>query len=261
MRSRSTPARAILRVRSANTPGRSSTSTTTTSRSRETARWEIDNACFAAPACGTRMWSSARSPGPVHVAAAMFTPASLIAAATRASAPGVLSMSMTRSTAMCPVRPQPTARPPTSPCRQRSDRRLPGCERRGLRSRVGEEDLLDDAFGGFERAVHVGDPERGVLAGEVDAAVGLAHGGEHPAQFARLGPAPATAGPGVLLPGLVSDADDLTSDAGQQPVKEGARGGYAPVAVRGELERLGVEHVRVDHAQLGVGLLGACVPH
>src|SRR4051812_30910925 len=38
----------------------------------------------------------------MHVAAAMFTPASLIAAATSASAPGVLSMSMTRSTAMCP---------------------------------------------------------------------------------------------------------------------------------------------------------------
>src|SRR4051794_9784215 len=36
----------------------------------------------------------------MHVAAAMFTPASLIAAATRASAPGVLSMSITRSTAM-----------------------------------------------------------------------------------------------------------------------------------------------------------------
>ena len=46
------------------------------------------------------MWSSARSPGPRQVAAAMFTPASLIAAATPASAPGVFSMSMTRSTAM-----------------------------------------------------------------------------------------------------------------------------------------------------------------
>jgi hypothetical protein len=32
----------------------------------------------------------------------MFTPASLIAAATRASAPGVFSMSMTRSTTVCP---------------------------------------------------------------------------------------------------------------------------------------------------------------
>ena len=41
--------------------------------------------------------------GPTQAAAAMFTPASLIAAATRASAPGVFSMSMTRSTAMCPV--------------------------------------------------------------------------------------------------------------------------------------------------------------
>ena len=44
------------------------------------------------------MWSSARSPVPMQVAAAMFTPASLIAAATLASAPGVFSMSMTRST-------------------------------------------------------------------------------------------------------------------------------------------------------------------
>src|SRR5437763_2389012 len=56
------------------------------------------------------MWSSARSPGPTHVAAAMFTPASLIAAATRASAPGVFSTSMTRSTAMGPLRCQPTSR-------------------------------------------------------------------------------------------------------------------------------------------------------
>ena len=45
---------------------------------------------------------SARSPVPMQVAAAMFTPASLIAAATCASAPGVLSMSMTRSNAMVP---------------------------------------------------------------------------------------------------------------------------------------------------------------
>src|SRR5688572_1825702 len=58
------------------------------------------NECLAAPACGTRMWSSARSPAPMHVAAEMFTPASLIAAATSASAPGVFSISMTRSTAM-----------------------------------------------------------------------------------------------------------------------------------------------------------------
>src|SRR3954463_8343170 len=36
----------------------------------------------------------------MHVAAAMFTPASLMAAATRASAPGVFSMSMTRSIAI-----------------------------------------------------------------------------------------------------------------------------------------------------------------
>src|SRR5947209_2678243 len=56
--------------------------------------------CLAASGCGTRMWSSARSPGPMQVAAARFTPASLTAAATRASAPGVFSMSMTRSYAM-----------------------------------------------------------------------------------------------------------------------------------------------------------------
>src|SRR5689334_16289900 len=43
------------------------------------------------------MWSSARSPAPTQVAAAMFTPASLIAFATSASAPGRFSMSMTRS--------------------------------------------------------------------------------------------------------------------------------------------------------------------
>src|SRR4051794_8938514 len=55
--------------------------------------------CLAASACGTRMCSSARSPVPMQVAAAMFTPASLIAAATSASAPGLFSMSMTRSTA------------------------------------------------------------------------------------------------------------------------------------------------------------------
>jgi hypothetical protein len=39
-------------------------------------------------------------PGPTQVAAAMLTPASLIAVATRASAPGVFSMSMTKSTAI-----------------------------------------------------------------------------------------------------------------------------------------------------------------
>src|SRR3712207_7089020 len=43
---------------------------------------EIDSACFAASAWGTRMWSSALSLGPVHVAAARLTPASLTAAAT-----------------------------------------------------------------------------------------------------------------------------------------------------------------------------------
>ena len=57
-------------------PGRSSTSTTTTSRSRVTASCEIASECFAASACGTRMWSSARLPDPIHVAAAVSTPAS-----------------------------------------------------------------------------------------------------------------------------------------------------------------------------------------
>src|SRR6478752_5313532 len=96
-----TPASAILRVRSASTPGASSTSTTTTSRSRETVT-SCDSAseCLAASACLTRMCSSARSAGPTQVAAAMFTPASLIAAATFASAPGVFSTSITKSTAM-----------------------------------------------------------------------------------------------------------------------------------------------------------------
>jgi hypothetical protein len=46
--------------------GRSSTSTTTTSRSRLTATWEIASECLPASACGTRMWSSARSPGPTQ---------------------------------------------------------------------------------------------------------------------------------------------------------------------------------------------------
>src|SRR4029079_15102729 len=44
-----------------------------------------------------RMCSSALVPLPMHVAAAMFTPASLMALATAASAPGALSTSMTRS--------------------------------------------------------------------------------------------------------------------------------------------------------------------
>src|SRR5688572_14067481 len=46
------------------------------------------------------MCSSARSPAPMHVTAAMLTPASLMAAATRASAPGSFSTSMTRSNPM-----------------------------------------------------------------------------------------------------------------------------------------------------------------
>src|SRR4051794_36146475 len=67
---------------------------------------EIASACLAASACLTRMCSSARSPVPRQVAAATFTPASLIAVATRASAPGAFSMSMTKSTAIA-VRRQP----------------------------------------------------------------------------------------------------------------------------------------------------------
>src|SRR6185437_10405414 len=51
------------------------------------------------------MCSSALSPGPMQVAAEMFTPASLIAAATSARAPGLLSMSMTRSTAIAGTQP------------------------------------------------------------------------------------------------------------------------------------------------------------
>jgi hypothetical protein len=60
---------------------------------------------------------------------------------------------------------------------------------------------------------------------------------------------------GVLLPGLVGDADDLAADAGEQLPEELARGGHPAVAMAGELERLGVEHVGVDHAEAGVGLL------
>src|SRR4051794_41100602 len=56
--------------------------------------------CRAASACLTRMCISTVAPAPMHVAAEMFTPASLIAAAASASAPGVFSSSITRSTAM-----------------------------------------------------------------------------------------------------------------------------------------------------------------
>src|SRR3954468_3669969 len=91
------PASATRRVMSASTPDRSSTSTTATSRSRLTTTCVIPSACFAVSACGTRMWSSTRSPVPRHVAAARLTPASLTAAAMRASAPGSFSISITRS--------------------------------------------------------------------------------------------------------------------------------------------------------------------
>ncbi len=60
----------------------------------------MPSTCFAAAEWGTRMCNSAFSPLPKHVAAEMFTPASLIAVATRASAPGSLSTSMTRSMGM-----------------------------------------------------------------------------------------------------------------------------------------------------------------
>ena len=79
---------------------------------------------------------------------------------------------------------------------------------------VGRENLLDHSLGGFERAVHPGDPERGVLAGEVHAALGLAHGGEHPPQLPGLGPAPAAPRPAILVPRLVRHADYLSADAG-----------------------------------------------
>ena len=61
---------------------------------------EIASRWRAASAYGTRMCSSALSPVPMQVAAAMFTPASLIAVATSARAPGALSISMVRSYAM-----------------------------------------------------------------------------------------------------------------------------------------------------------------
>src|SRR4051812_11048098 len=60
------------------------------------------------------MCSSAFSPVPMQVAAAMFTPASLIAAATCASAPAVFSMSMTRSNAMAPPPVAAYSAPPSS---------------------------------------------------------------------------------------------------------------------------------------------------
>ena len=85
---------------------------------------------------------------------------------------------------------------------------------RPARFAVGVEDLGDDALGRLQRAVHPGDPQRRVLAGEVDAALDLAHRREHPAQLAGLGPAPPAAGPRVLLPGLVGDADDLAAMPG-----------------------------------------------
>ena len=48
----------------------------------------------------SRGCGAGRSPGEVHVAAEMFTPPSLTAVATLASAPGSLSTSITRSVAM-----------------------------------------------------------------------------------------------------------------------------------------------------------------
>ena len=91
------PACATFRAMSANSPGTSCASTTTTSRSPVTARLLIASACFTGSECGTRMCSSAISAGPVQVAALMFTPASLTAAATRSRAPGSLGISIFRS--------------------------------------------------------------------------------------------------------------------------------------------------------------------
>ena len=62
--------------------------------------------------------------------------------------------------------------------------------RRCAASGVGGEDLCDDSLGGLERAVHPGDPQRGVLAGEVHAALGPAHRGEHPAAGRPAGSSP-----------------------------------------------------------------------
>src|SRR5918992_4341429 len=112
--------------------------------------------------------------------------------------------------------------------------------------RVGWEVLLDDALGGFERAVHPGDPLRGgVFAGEVHTPLGPAHGRPHPVQLAGLRRAPAAAGPRVLLPGLLSDADYLAVDAGHERTEEPAHRRDAPTTVGGELECLGVEHIGV----------------
>src|SRR3954447_11138681 len=81
----------------------------------------------------------------MHVAAAMFTPASEIAAATAASAPGVLSTSMTRSTAMPHPTPSRTvarvvADAPKSPLPSGRERKRPAAalakERRTTDSRV-----------------------------------------------------------------------------------------------------------------------------
>src|SRR4051794_35908399 len=90
------------------------------------------------------MCSSAWLPPARQVAAAMFTPASLIAAATSASAPGVFSMSMTRSTAIGPRRASLLADVGGYPLREplgEHDRR----DVRECRRAVGHDRGVDDA--------------------------------------------------------------------------------------------------------------------
>src|SRR5919108_2728488 len=76
----------------------------------------------------------------------MFTPASLIAAATCASAPGVFSMSMTRSTAICPVPGQPTwTRTCGEPGRGNAPARVAASQGTALVTRAAVRDLLSPA--------------------------------------------------------------------------------------------------------------------
>src|SRR3954454_4737476 len=74
----------------------------------------------------------------MHVAAAMFTPASEIAAATAASAPGVLSTSMTRSTAM----PHPTPWRKRAPARHARRYGGTACEGDGMTPDAGTAGAL-----------------------------------------------------------------------------------------------------------------------
>src|SRR5688500_19815669 len=116
------------------------------------------------------MCISARSPVPMHVAAARFTPASLIAAATSASAPGEFSMSMTRSKAI-------RRSLPPSACRAQAPLRIDRAQARGVR------DALDrDRLG---RGAPVGAP---LLLGAVHARKGVVE--LHPQPRGDLGRLP-----------------------------------------------------------------------